>query len=128
LGRDLRGSHTQLATWLRVGQRLVRGLRKGWTTQPGHRVAAAHGFSSVLARIDARWTVCTPVFNRDKPPPICIRHELSPAHSTCAPVSSTLRILSASIAVDVSEFFSANVPPKDRKSTRLNSSHVKISY
>ena len=43
---------------------------------------------------------------------MCIRQELSPAVQISAPVSRTLRILSASIAVDVSEFLIANVPPK----------------
>ena len=49
---------------------------------------------------------------RDRQPPMCIRHELSPAHRTSAPVSSTWRTLSAPIATDVSAFFTANVPPK----------------
>ena len=38
---------------------------------------------------------------------MCMRHELSPAVQTSAPVDSTLVILSASIAVDTSEFFAA---------------------
>jgi hypothetical protein len=51
-----------------------------------------------------------------------MRHELSPAVSTCARVSRTLRILSASIAVDVSAFFSANVPPNPQHSRSPGSS------
>ena len=42
---------------------------------------------------------------------MCIRQDESPAVSTSAPVRVTQRILSASIAADVSAFFSANVPP-----------------
>ena len=43
----------------------------------------------VAARISARWTVRTPARSRDRPPPMCIRQELSPAVQTSAPVSST---------------------------------------
>ena len=53
-----------------------------------------------------------PVRCRDRPPPMCARHELSPAVHTSAPVLSTQRTLSVSMAVEVSEFFSAKVPPK----------------
>ena len=49
---------------------------------------------------------------QDSPPPMCIRQDASPAVPTSAPVDSTCRILSASIAVEVSAFLSANVPPK----------------
>ena len=54
----------------------------------------------------------TPARCRDSIPPMCIRHEESPATSTSAPESTTLRALSAPIATEVSEFFTANVPPK----------------
>ena len=42
---------------------------------------------------------------------MCIRHELSAAHSTSAPVWRTAATLSAQIAADTSGFFTANVPP-----------------
>ena len=45
--------------------------------------------ASVLARISARCTARTPASSRDRPPPMCIRHEASPAVTTSAPVSST---------------------------------------
>ncbi|GAB3837072.1 hypothetical protein GCM10029963_01600 [Micromonospora andamanensis] len=52
-----------------------------------------------------------PAPDRDSPPPMCIRHDASPAVQTSAPVEITWRILSANIAIDVSAFFTANVPP-----------------
>ena len=42
---------------------------------------------------------------------MCIRHEASPAVTTSASVASTADILSASIAVEVSAFLTAKVPP-----------------
>jgi hypothetical protein len=66
----------------------------------------------VAARISAKCTVRTPDRIRDNPPPICIKHDESPALHTSAPELMMLVILSASIAVDVSEFLIANVPPK----------------
>ena len=53
---------------------------------------------------------------------MCIRQELSPATSTSAPVSRTCRALSEPIATDVSEFFTANVPPKPQHSSAPGSS------
>ena len=53
---------------------------------------------------------------------MCIRHELSPAVHTSAPVDSTWRILSASIAVEVSAFFTANVPPNPQQAAASGSS------
>ena len=47
---------------------------------------------------------------------MCIRHELSPATSTSAPVSRTWRALSEPIAIEVSAFFIAKVPPKPQHS------------
>ena len=51
-------------------------------------------------------------------PPMCIRHELSADVQTSARVSSTWRSLSESIAIDVSAFLTANVPPKPQHSLR----------
>jgi hypothetical protein len=53
---------------------------------------------------------------------MCIRQELSPAVSTSAPVPVTDRILSPSIAVEVSAFFTANVPPKPQQDSASGSS------
>jgi hypothetical protein len=53
---------------------------------------------------------------------MCIRQDTSPAVHTSAPVESTDAILSASIAVDVSAFFTANVPPKPQHWSAAGSS------
>jgi hypothetical protein len=53
---------------------------------------------------------------------MCIRQDASPAVSASAPVDSTWRILSASIAVDVSGFLSANVPPNPQHWSAAGSS------
>ena len=55
--------------------------------------------------------VRTPVRIRDSAPPMCIRQELSPAHTTSARDCLTAATLSAHIAADTSLFFTANVPP-----------------
>ena len=69
------------------------------------------------ARISARCITRTPARWRESIPPMCIRHELSPATRTSAPVSRTCRALSAPIAIEVSAFFRANVPPKPQHSS-----------
>ena len=51
-----------------------------------------------------------------------IRHELSPATSTSAPVSRTCRALSAAMATEVSAFLTAKVPPKPQHSSARGSS------
>ena len=48
---------------------------------------------------------------------MCMRHELSAAAQYSAPVSSTQRILSESMAIEVSAFLIANVPPKPQHSS-----------
>ncbi len=53
---------------------------------------------------------------------MCIKHEESPAVQTSAPVSSTCRILSASIAVEVSAFLTAKVPLTPQHSSAPSSS------
>ena len=53
---------------------------------------------------------------------MCIRQELSPAVHTSARVASTLRILSASMAVEVSAFLTANVPPNPQHTSASGSS------
>src|SRR5918998_3030846 len=78
--------------------------------------------SSVLASIWARCTVATPALWRLSPPPMCIRQELSPAVQTSASVSRTCRSLSPSIAIEVSAFLIANVPPKPQHSLASGSS------
>ena len=47
---------------------------------------------------------------------MCIRQELSADVQTSAPVSSRWRSLSESIAIEVSAFLTANVPPKPQHS------------
>src|SRR6185503_4565932 len=119
LGLDRGGRRTDVATQLSVAHRFSRsGWERSSTAQladSGRRpwqVGAHHGTSSVAARISAKCMVRTPVFSRDSPPPMCIRHEASFAVQISAAVSRTALILSASIAVETSGFFSAKVPPK----------------
>ena len=69
------------------------------------------------ASTSARCITRTPARCRDRSPPTCIRHELSPATITSAPVSRTCAALSAPIATDVSGFFTAKVPPKPQHSS-----------
>jgi hypothetical protein len=71
----------------------------------GRRRCSRCSSTTRAARISARWTVRTPVRMRLSPPPMCIRQELSPALHSSARVDSTLRILSASMAVETSGFF-----------------------
>src|SRR6266576_537860 len=74
------------------------------------------------ASISARRIERIPVPCRERPPPICIRHDPSTAVTTSAPVSITHRHLSSSIAVEVSAFLTANVPPKPQHSAASGSS------
>ena len=53
---------------------------------------------------------------------MCIRHDVSTAVQTSARVSSTPRTLSPSIAIEVSAFLTANVPPKPQHSRAPSSS------
>src|SRR5215203_3302892 len=78
--------------------------------------------SALLASIWARCAVSTPVRRRPRPPPMCIRHELSPAVQISASVSRTCRILSESIAAEVSAFLTAKVPPNPQHSSAAASS------
>ena len=64
----------------------------------------------------------TPARSRDSPPPMCSRHELSEAEQTSARVESTLCILSASMAAEVSGFLTAKVPPKPQQASAWGSS------
>ena len=57
---------------------------------------------------------------------MCMRHEESPAVHTSAWVERTFAILSASIAVEVSAFFTANVPPNPQQ-TSASGSSVSVS-
>lgn len=59
---------------------------------------------------------------RESPPPMCIRQEESPAVHTSAPVAAMLAVLSWSIAVDVSAFLSAKVPPNPQQESAPGSS------
>ena len=53
---------------------------------------------------------------------MCMRHELSALAHTSAPVSRIVRTLSETIAIDVSAFLTANVPPKPQHSPASGSS------
>ena len=82
------------------------------------------------ARISARCTARAGAPRRERPPPIWSRHEPSTAVQTAARVSAIASHLSASIALDVSAFLIANVPPKPQHSSRsrkldqLEAAHV----
>src|SRR6185503_11486818 len=92
---------------------------------PGMAAADTSGHAgsfSVEARISARCIVRTPDLSRDNSPPICARHELSPATSTSAFVSRTWRALSEPIATDTSAFFIAKVPPNPQHSSAAGNS------
>ena len=108
---------------LGVGERVARRLGEGaGVPQPDDVVGATH--RAVLPwRPGSRPGACPDAgtLSRDRPPPMCIRQELSPAHTDSAPVSRTWRILSASIALDTSAFFSANVPPKPQQDSAAGS-------
>src|SRR3954463_12543149 len=100
LAADRRGRVAEVAPQLAVGQ---RGARRLWE-------AVLH--ASSMARISARCITRTPAREWRRPPPMCIRHELSAAVQTSAPVSTIRRSLSVSMAVEVSAFLTAKVPPK----------------
>ncbi len=53
---------------------------------------------------------------------MCIRHELSQAHTASAPLATTAASFSSSIAAETSAFFTANVPPKPQHSSASGSS------
>src|SRR5204863_10206609 len=78
--------------------------------------------SHVAARISARCAVRTREPRLERPPPICSRHEPSTAVQNSAPLCSILVHLSASIALDVSAFLTAKVPPKPQHSVESCSS------
>src|SRR5829696_3723136 len=105
LAPDGLGGLPEVASQLRVGEALLRRLLERRSLAPGESVGRLHYPSLVLlASIRARCTVSTPARRRPSPPPMCIRHELSPAVQTSASVSRTRRILSESIAAEVSAF------------------------
>ena len=136
LGPDGARRVREVVAQLGVGERGPRGHREGLVAAQGTDAARRGGrqseerlghaapsrSSSAAASVDAstsaRCSVRVPARSRDSPPPMCMRHDESPAVSTSAPVSSTCRILSASIAVDVSAFLTANVPPKPQHWSR----------
>src|SRR5204862_7968221 len=103
---------------LAVGQLNFGGLRKHDQRGGGHHETML----SVSARISDRWIVDTTARWLFMPPPMCSRQEVSAAHSTSAPVSSTQRVLSLSMANEVSAFLMAKVPPKPQHSLALGNS------
>ena len=66
---------------------------------------------------------------RRRPPPMCIRHELSQAQTLSAPEATIAASFSSSIAAETSAFLTANVPPKPQhssasgRSTQLDPGH-----
>ena len=65
---------------------------------------------------------------RDSSPPMCMRHEVSPAVRTSAPDPRTSSTLSRPIATEVSAFLTANVPPNPQHaSERGRSTSVRPS-
>ena len=80
------------------------------------------GCAAHEARISARCTGRTSMPRRWRPPPMCIRHELSQAHTAPAPLATTAASFSSSIAVETSAFLTANVPPKPQHSSASGSS------
>src|SRR5215211_7894235 len=123
LAADGLGGLPEVAPELRVGETLLRRLLERRSRAPGESVGRFHCPSSVLlASIRARCTVSTPARRRLSPPPMCIRHELSPAVQISASVSRTCRILSESMAAEVSAFLTAKVPPNPQHSSASESS------
>src|SRR5215213_253711 len=110
------GGLAEVAPELRVGEALLRRSLERRGRARGESVGQDPS-SAVLASIWARCTVPTPVRRRPRPTPMCIRHELSPAVQTSASVSRTRRILSDSIAAEVSAFLTAKVPPNPQHSS-----------
>ncbi len=107
--------------------RAVRGAgrRRGHAEKSAaHRAASVRtcGEVRVAERIWARCRVRVPDSIRESPPPMCIRQDESPAVHTAASVVAMLRILSWSIAVDVSAFFTAKVPPNPQQASASGSS------
>ena len=125
LGADRRRGSSQVRPQLAVRDAGTGGLGERWRVleAPTHRPApGACGVSAGEARISARCMTRSPEPSRDEPPPRWARQELSAAHSTSAPVSCTEASLSASIAIDVSAFLMANVPPKPQHDSASGSS------
>ena len=89
---------------------------------PGNVVMRAPPLDSVVARISARCTVRTPV--RDPAQSAADVHQARRVARAAhlGPVLRTLPILSASMAVEVSEFFRANVPPNPQQVSAAGSS------
>src|ERR687894_732235 len=114
LAPDSLGGLAEVAAELGVAQALAGRDLEGRGRAGGEgvgRFGLRGHLSSVVASISARWTVPTPACRRLRPPPMCMRQELSPAAQTSASVSRTRLSLSPSIAAEVSAFFTANVPP-----------------
>ena len=114
----------RLRAQLRVGQRAC-GPPPGTTASPRRCADAARApsacrgrslmrpLASVAARISARCTVRGAGAQPGQAAAdVHQARRVAGRSTTSAPVARTLRILSASIAVEVSAFFSANVPPK----------------
>ena len=138
LARIVGGGVAEVAAQLGVGQRRAGGVgerlrrragarpRAGATTgmpRNGAHRAAAGGSVGSTARISARCTVRAPGAQPGQA--AADVHQAGRVAGRAAPrrrCDSTWRILSASIAVDVSAFFSANVPPNPQHWSAAGSS------
>ena len=112
LGADRVGGDAQVLAQLEVAELAARGLG-----ERHDRLAHAGHAAPPAASTSARWSVRTREAFRESTPPMCMRHERSPATSTSAPLASTADALSSPIAAEVSEFLTANVPPKPQHSS-----------
>ena len=141
LRADRRGRPSEVRAKLVVRQRRPRRLGErrrarndgsGRSARPVAGVGAdppARSLASpVEARISARCMTRTGDRRRDSSPPMCIRHDVSPAVRTSAPEPSTSSTLSRPIATDVSAFLTAKVPPNPQHaSDRGRSTRVRPS-
>ena len=101
----------EVAPQLAVGQ---RGARRRAGSRPSRRPRWPGSRRGASTRTPARAGAA--------PPPMCMRQELSAAVQTSAPVSRMRRTLSVSIAVEVSAFLIAKVPPKPQHCSAPGSS------
>src|ERR1700674_5421533 len=120
LGADRRQRMPEIASQLPILERVVGSLGEravpldltGAVRHPDH---GAHtntaGCSRVAIRISARCKLRAAALARLSPEPICIKQDASAAVTNSAPVEVIIAILSASIAEDVSAFFTQKVPP-----------------
>ena len=117
-------SPTTAARFARIVRVAFARLRRSChRAAPPPRRTEAHDAST-----SARCMVRTPARCRDSAPPIRMRHELSVAHTTSAPVSRIARTLSVSIADETSAFLMAKVPPKPQHPSRPGGRRIDAAH